>query len=67
MSEVKVEILNQASGEELQSLISDRLNKGFRIQDSQVRWYQGRIEGVYVFVKYKADEQPKEKQDWMYC
>ncbi|EOH86716.1 hypothetical protein [Enterococcus pallens] len=67
MSEVKVEILNEASAKELQSIISEYLNKGFSIQDSQVQWYQGRIEGVYVFVKYTAEERPKEKQDWIYC
>lgn len=56
MSEAKVEILNQTSGEELENLLNYYLGAGFTIQDSQVSWYQGKIEGVYVFVKYIAVE-----------
>lgn len=64
MSEVKVEMLSEVSGEELESMISKYLNDGFNIQDSQVRWYQGKIEGVYVFVKYIAELDPEEKFSW---
>lgn len=64
MSEVKVEMLSEVSGEELESMISKYLNDGFNIQDSQVQWYQGKIEGVYVFVKYIAELDPEEKFSW---
>lgn len=56
MSEVKVEVLNHVSGEELENMLNHYLGAGFNIQDSHVRWYQGTIEGVYVFVKYIAVE-----------
>lgn len=52
MSEVKVEVLNHVSGEELENMLNHYLDAGFNIQDSHVRWYQGTIEGVYVFAKY---------------
>jgi len=52
MSEVKVEVLNDLPADVLESMISKYMNEGFSIQDSQVQWYQGKIEGVYVFVKY---------------
>lgn len=56
-AQVSVEVLNDVSANELQALIKDHLNAGYKIQDSQVQWYQGQIEGVYVFVKEKgADE-----------
>lgn len=52
-AQVSVEVLNDVSADELQVLIESHLNNGYRIQDSQVQWYQGQIEGVYVFVKEK--------------
>lgn len=56
-AQVSVEVLNDVSADELQVLIESHLNNGYRIQDSQVQWYQGQIEGVYVFVKAEgADE-----------
>lgn len=48
---VIVEILNQISDIDLEMLLETHLNNGYRIQDSQINWYCGKIEGVYVFIK----------------
>ncbi len=60
MSEVKVEVLNRVSGEELENMLNHYLGAGFNIQDSHVRWNQGIIEGVYVFTKYIAVDSKQE-------
>lgn len=48
---VIVKTLNGISEEDLQVLIEKHLDMGYTIQNSQVQWYCGTIEGVYVFVK----------------
>ena len=49
--DVEVRILDEVSEQYLSELISNMLYKGYMIQNSQVEWYKGTIQGVYVFVK----------------
>lgn len=49
--DVEVRILNGVSEEYLSELIYNMLFRGYMIQNSQVEWYNGTIQGVYVFVK----------------
>lgn len=49
--DVEVRILNEVSEEYLSELINNMLRRGYMIQNSQVEWYCGKIQGVYVFIK----------------
>lgn len=49
--DVSVQVINELYSGELEDMIKSFLNDGFKIQNSQVQWYCGRIEGVYVFIK----------------
>ncbi len=49
--DVVVEVLNGRPADYLKGFIKEMLENGYTIQDSQVQWYSGTIEGVYVFVK----------------
>lgn len=49
--DVEVRILNEVSEDYLSELIYNMLRRGYMIQNSQVEWYKGTIQGVYVFVK----------------
>lgn len=53
MKEVKVEILNGLREKEMQEMLTEYLNSGYEIQNSQVEWYCGTVQGVYVFVREK--------------
>lgn len=53
MKEVKVEILNGLREKEMQEMLTKYLNSGYEIQNSQVEWYCGTVQGVYVFVREK--------------
>lgn len=53
MKEVKVEILNGLREKEMQEMLTYYLNSGYEIQNSQVEWYCGTVQGVYVFVREK--------------
>ncbi len=50
-AQVSVEVLNEITKDELEKLIEKHLTEGYKIQDSQIQWYLGKIQGVYVFVK----------------
>lgn len=50
-NEVIVKVVNGMSDEELETLIRMKLNLGFVIQNSQVEWSDGKINGVYVFIR----------------
>lgn len=54
VKEVKVEILNGLREKEMQEMLTEYLNSGYEIQNSQVEWYCGTIQGVYVFVREKT-------------
>lgn len=49
--DVKVEILSGWSAERLQGTIKQYINSGWTIQNSHVQWYNGTVEGIYVFIK----------------
>lgn len=49
--DVEVRVLNGVSEQHLSELISNMLYKGYMIQNSQIEWYNGKIQGVYVFIK----------------
>lgn len=49
--DVEVRVLNGVSEQHLSELISNMLYKGYMIQNSQIEWYCGKIQGVYVFIK----------------
>lgn len=50
-AQVSVKVLNDIEETELKEIIESHLKKGYKIQDSQINWYLGKIEGVYVFLK----------------
>lgn len=49
--DVEVKILNDVSEDYLSELIYNMLRRGYMIQNSQLEWYNGKIQGVYVFIK----------------
>lgn len=49
--DVEVKILNGVSEDYLSDLIYNMLRRGYIIQNSQLEWYSGKIQGVYVFIK----------------
>lgn len=51
-ADVKIEILDtHLSIEYIENMIKKYLEDGYKIQNSDIQWYCGSIQGVYVFTK----------------
>ena len=54
--DVKIEIIDtHLKPSEIENMIKGYLMDGYEIQNSDVQWYCGRMQGLYVFIK-ESDE-----------